>query len=54
LKYEDVYVKDYPDVREARVGIGNWCGFYDHRRPHQALGGATPMEVYRGVVELAA
>jgi len=54
LKYEDVYLKDYQDVREARRGIGSWFEFYDHRRPHQALGGATPMEVYRGIVELAA
>ena len=54
LKYEDVYVKAYQDLREARPGIGRWFEFYDHRRPHQALGGATPMEVYRGEVELAA
>ena len=54
LKYEDVYLKDYVDVREARLGLGEWFWFYDHERPHQALGGATPMEVYQGVVELAA
>ena len=54
LKYEEVYLHDYADVRDARSGIGTWFDFYGHERPHQALGGATPMEVYRGKVVLAA
>jgi len=54
LKYEEVYLHDYGDVREARTGIGEWFDFYGNERPHQALGGATPMEVYRGKVKLAA
>jgi len=54
LKYEEVYLNDYAGVRDARAGIGKWFNFYDHKRPHQALGGATPMEVYRGKVTLNA
>lgn len=54
LKYEEVYLKAYEDAVRARCGIGAWFRFYGHRRPHQALGGATPMEVYLGRVRLEA
>jgi putative transposase len=54
LKYEEVYLKAYEDVRQARAGIGAWFRFYDWKRPHQALGGATPMQIYLGRVKLAA
>ena len=47
LKYEDVYLKGYADGREARAGIAAWIGFYNHRRPHQALDNRTPMAVWR-------
>jgi putative transposase len=47
LKYEDVYLKGYADGREARAGIAAWIGFYNGRRPHQALGGQTPMATWR-------
>ncbi|EGI77334.1 integrase core subunit [Hylemonella gracilis ATCC 19624] len=26
--------------------IADWIGFYNHRRPHQALGMKTPTEAY--------
>ncbi len=39
LKSEDVYLKGYADGREARAGIALWIGFYNGRRPHQALAG---------------
>jgi putative transposase len=47
LKHEDVYLKGYADGREAKAGIGVWINFYNMRRPHQALGGRTPMAVWR-------
>ena len=47
LKYEEVYLKGYGDGREARAGIATWIGFYNGRRPHQALAGRTPMAVWR-------
>jgi putative transposase len=50
LKYEDVYLKGYGDGREARAGIASWIGFYNGLRPHQALGGRTPMAVWRAGV----
>ena len=50
LKYEEVYLKDYADGREARAGIAAWISFYNGRRPHQALDDRTPMQVWRADV----
>jgi putative transposase len=50
LKYEDIYLKDYADGREARAGIGAWVAFYNTRRPHQALANRPPMAVWRAGV----
>jgi putative transposase len=47
LKHEDIYLKGYTDGREARAGIASWIGFYNSRRPHQALSNRTPMAVWR-------
>lgn len=46
LKYEEVYLKDYRLVPEARAGIGAWFRFYNHERPHQSLGYRTPAGLY--------
>jgi putative transposase len=46
LKYEEVYLRDYARVPEARAGIGNWFRFYNHERPHQALDYRTPAGLY--------
>jgi putative transposase len=46
LKYEEVYLRDYGMVLEARRGIGDWFEFYNHLRPHQSLAYRTPAEVY--------
>ena len=46
LKYEDVYIKAYASVPEARRGIGGWLSFYNDERVHQALGYQTPREVF--------
>jgi putative transposase len=47
LKYEDIYIKAYASVAEARRGIGGWLSFYNDQRPHQALGYWTPREVFQ-------
>ena len=47
LKYEDIYLKGYADGHEARDGIAAWMDFYNHHRPHQALGNRTPMTLWR-------
>jgi putative transposase len=47
LKYEEVYLKDYQRISEARSGIERWFEFYNHHRPHQSLGYRTPAAVYK-------
>ena len=47
IKYEEIHLKAYADGREARAGIGQWIEFYNHRRPHQAMGNQHPMAVWR-------
>ena len=49
LKYEEVYIKAYGSVAEARRSIGGWLGFYNDERPHQALDYRTPREIFEGV-----
>jgi putative transposase len=46
LKYEEVYLHDYPDVRAARQGVGRYIHFYNTERPHAALDYRTPQNVY--------
>jgi putative transposase len=48
LKYEEVFIKAYGSVTEARRGIGSWLAFYNDDRPHQALDYRTPREVFDG------
>lgn len=48
LKYEEVYLRDYTLVPEARAGIGAWFRFYNRERPHQSLGYRTPAGLYLG------
>ena len=45
-KYEDIYLQDYGGGLEAGRGLGRWFDRYNQERPHQALGYATPGEVY--------
>ena len=47
IKYEEVYLKAYQTVAEARTGINAYLEFYNQQRPHQALGYRTPAEVYQ-------
>jgi putative transposase len=46
LKYEEVFLKAYDSVAEARRGMGDWLAFYNDERPHQALDYLTPFEVH--------
>jgi putative transposase len=46
LKYEEVYVKSYQNVKELEDGLEGWFAFYNHERPHQGLSYRTPAEVY--------
>lgn len=46
LKTEDIYLREYADGLAAARGLRAWFQSYDQDRPHQALGDATPAEVY--------
>jgi len=49
LKYEEVYLKAYEDIKESRVSIAEWIRFYNFERPHQSLNYSTPWEVYQEI-----
>jgi len=46
VKYEDVYLKAYGSIAEARRGLREYFEFYNCRRRHQSLDRRTPDEVY--------
>jgi len=46
LKYEEVYLKAYDSVAQARQGIGDWLMFYNEERRHASLSRMTPDQVY--------
>ncbi len=48
VKYEEVYLKDYANPREACCGLSTYHHFYNHERPHQSLDDAIPAEIYFG------
>jgi len=46
VKYEEVYLRAYDTASEARASIGRYLDFYNCRRPHSSLDGATPDHAY--------
>jgi putative transposase len=46
VKYEEVYLRAYDTVGEARTSIGRYLDFYNRRRPHSSLDGRTPDRAY--------
>ena len=46
LKYEEVYLRAYNTVSEARASIARYLEFYNARRPHTALADRTPDAAY--------
>jgi putative transposase len=46
LKYEEVYLRAYETVAEARRLIGRYLGFFNTKRPHSSLGARTPDQTY--------
>jgi len=46
VKYEEVYLHAYDSVSEARTSISCYFDFYNRRRPHASLDGATPDQAY--------
>jgi putative transposase len=53
VKYEEVYLRAYDTVGEARASLGRYLDFYNRRRPHSSLGRRTPDEAYFSASPLA-
>jgi putative transposase len=48
VKYEEVYLKEYADIRDLKDCLHRYFDFYNTERPHQSLGYRTPEEIYYG------
>ena len=46
VKYEEVYLREYTSITHAEQCIEKYFEFYNHHRPHQALGYKTPFHVH--------
>ena len=46
IKYEEVYLRAYDTVSEARACLGRYLAFYNGRRPHSSLDRQTPDQAY--------
>jgi putative transposase len=46
VKYEEVYLRAYDSVSDARASLGRYLAFYNGRRPHSSLGARTPERAY--------
>jgi putative transposase len=46
VKYEEVYLRAYDSVAQARASIGWYLDFYNRKRPHSSLHAQTPDHAY--------
>ena len=46
VKYEEVYIKDYSNMFEARQELRDYFDYYNNERRHDGIGGKTPAEAY--------
>jgi putative transposase len=53
VKYEEVYLRAYDSVAEARRSPGAYLGFYNRKRPHSTLAGRPLDQVYFGRLAVA-
>ena len=53
VKYEEVYLRAYDTVAEARASIGRYLSFYNGKRPHSSLDARTPDQACFDALPLA-
>lgn len=46
VKYEEVYLKEYNSIKEAKLNLDSYFKFYNFERHHQGLGNKKPAEIY--------
>ena len=46
IKYEEVYLRAYDTVVQARASLGRYLDFYNRKRPHSSLDARTPDQAY--------
>jgi putative transposase len=46
VNYEEVHLRAYDSVAEARTSLGRYFDFYNGRRPHSSLDARTPEKAY--------
>ena len=51
MKYEEVNLRAYASVSDARASIGRYLAFYNGRWPHQSLGRQTPDQACRNALQ---
>jgi putative transposase len=47
LKYEDIYLNEYPTPKALRKGLKEYIWTYNHERSHQSLGYNRPIDYYQ-------
>ena len=48
VKYENIYIRHYQNIVEAKKGLTDYFNFYNNRRLHDSLDDRTPAQVYLG------
>lgn len=46
VKQEDIYIKQYSQINETKLGLNKFFIDYNNFRPHQSLDYRTPVEIY--------
>ena len=46
VKYEEVYLRAYDGVGQARASLGRYLDFHNRKRPHSSLDARTPEKAY--------
>jgi len=46
VKYEEVYLRAYDSVAQARASLGRYLTFFNAKRPHSSLDARTPDQAY--------
>lgn len=49
VKYEEIYLNEYPSADALRKSLRKYFHFYNTERPHQSFDGTTPREMYLGL-----